>query len=101
MSSEPDGLVEEKEVTVLVLTYLSGLSLAGPLDCTDVGESAMVEATLEEGINVTFSWMAEEFEDRSYIVGMGLSLLVLSKNQLLRSVAVADYILTEVGGLVD
>ncbi|GBO25028.1 hypothetical protein AVEN_22522-1 [Araneus ventricosus] len=36
-----------REVTVLVLTYLSGLSLAGPLDCTDVGESAMVEATLK------------------------------------------------------
>ncbi|GIY05817.1 uncharacterized protein CEXT_626541 [Caerostris extrusa] len=56
----------KKEAIVVVTTALSGLSLWSPQNCTKVGTSAMLEATLDNGMNVTFSWMTDEFGEKYY-----------------------------------
>ncbi|GFS88435.1 uncharacterized protein NPIL_89921 [Nephila pilipes] len=60
MSSEPDGTKDEKEAIVVISTALSGLTLYETENCTYLDESAALEASVDEGLNVTLTWITKE-----------------------------------------
>ncbi|GFX63834.1 hypothetical protein TNCV_5033031 [Trichonephila clavipes] len=67
MISEPDGTEDVKEAIVVVSTALSGLSLFEPENCTYLDESVALEASVDEGFNVTLTWITSKYGERNYV----------------------------------